>query len=151
MSKQSEINALADGRHNNPFAFLGPHPTADGRVVRTFQPGATAVDLVEGDGRKLASMRRVHDSGLFEAPMPARKRRYALRVTWQSGETQLVEDPYRFPSTLGEMDLYLLGEGSDQYVYRKLGAHLRTVQGISGTRFAVWAPNASRVSVVGDF
>ncbi len=151
MSKQSEINALAEGRHNNPFAFLGPHPTANGRVVRTLQPGAKAVDLVEGDGTKLASMRRIHDSGLFEAPMPSRKRRYALRVTWQSGETQLVEDPYRFPSTLGEMDLYLLGEGSDRYVYRKLGAHLRTVQGISGTRFAVWAPNASRVSVVGDF
>ena len=151
MSKQSEINALASGQHNNPFAFLGLHPTANGRVVRTLQPGAKAIDLVEGDGRKLASMRRIHDCGLFEAPMPPRKRRYALHITWQSGETQLIEDPYRFPSTLGEMDLYLLGEGSDQYVYRKLGAHLLTVQGVSGTRFAVWAPNASRVSVVGDF
>ena len=64
---------------------------------------------------------------------------------------QDTEDPYRFPSTLGEMDLYLLGEGSDRYVYRKLGAHTTTVQGVSGTRFAVWAPNASRVSVIGDF
>ncbi|MCO4812550.1 MAG: 1,4-alpha-glucan branching enzyme, partial [Gammaproteobacteria bacterium] len=137
MTKQSEISALANGRHNNPFAVLGLHPTTNGRVVRTLQPGAKAIDLVKSDGSKLASMRLIHDSGLFEAPMPPRKRRYALRVTWQSGETQLVEDPYRFPSTLGEMDLYLLGEGSDQYVYRKLGAHLRTVQGISGTRFAV--------------
>jgi 1,4-alpha-glucan branching enzyme len=83
--------------------------------------------------------------------MPARKRTYALRVTWESGETQVIEDPYRFPSTLGELDLYLLGEGSDSYIYQKLGAHLKTVSGVAGTRFAVWAPNASRVSVVGDF
>ena len=151
MTDESQIDALVAGRHNNPFAFLGLHKTRDGRVVRTFQPGATSVDLVERSGRKLATMKRTHLAGLFEAPMPARKRSYALRITWQSGEVQQTEDPYRFRSTLGEMDLYLLGEGSDQNVYRKLGAHLRTIMGISGTRFAVWAPNASRVSVVGDF
>jgi len=96
-------------------------------------------------------MRRVHDGGLFEAPMPPRKRSYALRVTWNSGETSTIEDPYRFGSTLGELDLYLLGEGSDAYIYQKLGAQQRTVDGVAGTRFAVWAPNASRVSVIGDF
>ena len=151
MSNQAEIEALATGRHNNPFAFLGLHRGKSGRVVRTLQPGAKAVDLVDGKGNTLAPMRRIHDIGLFEAPMPARRRRYALKVTWQSGDIQLTEDPYRFPSTLGEMDLYLLGEGSDKNVYRKLGAHPKTVEGIDGTRFAVWAPNASRVSVVGDF
>ena len=151
MSNQAEIEALATGRHNNPFAFLGLHRGKSGRVVRTLQPGARAVDLVDGKGNTLAPMRRIHDIGLFEAPMPARRRRYALKVTWQSGDIQLTEDPYRFPSTLGEMDLYLLGEGSDKNVYRKLGAHPKTVDGIDGTRFAVWAPNASRVSVVGDF
>ena len=151
MTDQSQIDALVAGRHNNPFAFLGPHRTRGGRVVRTFQPGARSVDLVERDGHILAAMRRTHPAGLFEAPMPPRKRSYALRITWQSGEVQQAEDPYRFGSTLGEMDLYLLGEGSDQYVYRKLGAHLRTIKGVGGTRFAVWAPNASRVSVIGDF
>ncbi|MDH5455603.1 MAG: 1,4-alpha-glucan branching protein GlgB [Gammaproteobacteria bacterium] len=151
MSNQAEIEALATGRHNNPFAVLGLHRGKSGRVVRTLQPGAKAVDLVDGKGNRIASMRRIHDNGLFEAPMPARKRRYALKVTWQSGEIQVTEDPYRFPSTLGEMDLYLLGEGSDKNVYRKLGAHPKTVDGVDGTRFAVWAPNASRVSVVGDF
>ncbi|RZV35069.1 MAG: 1,4-alpha-glucan branching enzyme, partial [Chromatiales bacterium] len=151
MTDKSQIDALVAGRHNNPFALLGLHKTRGGRVVRTFQPDAKSVDLVERGGRKMATMKRTHPAGLFEAPMPARKRNYALRITWQSGEVQQTEDPYRFGSTLGEMDLYLLGEGSDQNVYRKLGAHLRTITGVSGTRFAVWAPNASRVSVVGDF
>ena len=151
MTDESQIDALVAGRHNNPFAFLGLHKTRGGRVVRTFQPDATSVDLVERSGRKLATMKRTHPAGLFEAPMPPRKRSYALRIHWQSGEVQQTEDPYRFASTLGEMDLYLLGEGSDQNVFRKLGAHPKTIQGVDGTRFAVWAPNASRVSVVGDF
>jgi len=148
---KTELDALVEGRHNNPFAVLGLQSSGRGRVVRTYQPGAKSVDLVERNGHKLATMRRVHKDGVYEAAMPPRKRSYALRITWESGEVQLTEDPYRFPSTLGEMDLYLLGEGSDTYVYQKLGAHLKTVNGVAGTRFAVWAPNASRVSVVGDF
>jgi 1,4-alpha-glucan branching enzyme len=147
----TEFDALVDGRHNNPFSVLGLQRTKRGRVVRTLQPGAKSVDLVDGRGHKLAVMQRIHEGGLFEAPMPPRKRKYALRITWQSGETQVVEDTYRFPSTLGELDLYLLGEGSDQNIYRKLGAHPTIVSGVHGTRFAVWAPNASRVSIVGDF
>jgi 1,4-alpha-glucan branching enzyme len=151
MRKNSEYESLVDGRHNNPFRILGLQRSGRGRVVRTLLPAAKAVDLVEHNGNKLATMRRIHDGGLFEATMPPRKRSYALRVTWESGETQVIEDPYRFPSTLGELDLYLLGEGSDAYIYQKLGAHPRTIGGVAGTRFAVWAPNASRVSVVGDF
>ena len=151
MRKNSEYESLVDGRHNNPFRILGLQRSGSGRVVRTLLPAARAVDLVERNGNKLATMRRIHDGGLFEATMPPRKRSYALRVTWESGETQVIEDPYRFPSTLGELDLYLLGEGSDTYIYQKLGAHLKTIGGVAGTRFAVWAPNASRVSVVGDF
>jgi len=147
----TEFDALVNGRHNNPFAILGLQRTREGRVVRTLQPGAKSVDLIDRHGDTLAAMQRIHDGGLFEAPMPPRKRNYALRVTWQSGETQVIEDTYRFPSTLGELDLYLLGEGSDANIYRKLGAHPKTVDSIDGTRFAVWAPNASRVSVVGDF
>ena len=147
----TEFDALVNGQHNNPFAILGLQRTREGRVVRTLQPGAKSVDLIDPHGDTLATMQRIHDGGLFEAPMPPRKRNYALRITWQSGETQIVEDTYRFPSTLGELDLYLLGEGSDANIYRKLGAHPKSVSGIDGTRFAVWAPNASRVSVVGEF
>ena len=147
----SEYEALASGMHSNPFAVLGPQPGEKGRVVRTLQPHAQSVTIVDASGEPLATMRKIHDDGLFEGPLPPRKRRYALRVNWKSGGSAVIEDPYRFPSALGEMDLYLLGEGSDRYVYRKLGAHPCELQGICGTRFAVWAPNASRVSVVGDF
>lgn len=151
MLDSREQEALVCGQHNNPFAVLGLHHTPDGRVVRTLQPGATAVDLIQRNGDPIAAMRCIHDGGLFEAPMPSRKRSYALRITWESGLAQVIEDPYRFPSTLGELDLYLLGEGSDSHVYEKLGARVLRVSGVAGTRFAVWAPNASRVSVVGDF
>ncbi len=151
MTSNSEYDALVAGRHNNPFAILGPHSGADGRVVRTLQPDAVSVELVDGSGTRLADMQKIHDGGLFECPMPDRMRRYALRVSYASGDSNIVEDTYRFPSALGEMDLYLLGEGSDQLVYQKLGAHTLGLLGVSGTRFAVWAPNAARVSVVGDF
>ncbi len=151
MTSNPEYDALVAGRHNNPFSVLGPHNGPTGRVVRTLQPDAVSVELIDGSGSKLGDMQKIHDGGLFECPMPSRIRRYALRVSYSSGDPVIVEDTYRFPSALGEMDLYLLGEGSDQYVYRKLGAHPCELLGIAGTRFAVWAPNAARVSVVGDF
>jgi 1,4-alpha-glucan branching enzyme len=130
---------------------LGVQREQGRRIVRTFQPGATAVQLIDQQGKVMGRLEPELEEGLFAGPMPAKRRKYRLRITWADGAEQDIEDPYRFPSTLGEMDLYLLGEGSDKYVYRKLGAHTTSVQGVSGTRFAVWAPNASRVSVIGDF
>ncbi len=144
------VTLVAAGRHRDPFSILGLHHTAHGRIVRTFQPQAESVDLIDTQGRVLDRMHRVHPEGVFAAAMPARKRRYRLRVHGGGGSYD-IEDPYRFAQTLGDMDLYLLGEGSDRQIYRKLGAHLKTLSGVKGTRFAVWAPNASRVSVVGDF
>ena len=145
------FSALMQGRHSDPFAILGVHQMDDVRIVRTLQPQADKVELVDAQGEHLADMRRIHPDGLFTAVMPARKRRYSLRITTASGYTTDIEDPYRFPQTLGDLDLYLLGEGSDQKIYQKLGAQVRSYFGLQGTRFAVWAPNASRVSVVGDF
>ena len=151
INRNPEYEALVAGRHSNPFALLGPHQDKKGLVVRVLQPHATSVALVDGSGAELAGMRKIYAGGLFEGRVPSRNRRYALRVSRESGETVTIEDPYRFPSALGELDLYLLGEGSNHFVYRKLGAHPCKLLGIGGTRFAVWAPNASRVSVVGDF
>lgn len=151
MTDPTELNALVSGRHRDPFAILGPHRSDGARVVRCLQPDAAAVALVNRRGEIVAAMEKLHDGGVFEGVLPPRLRRYALRVTASNGAARDIEDPYRFPSTLGEMDLYLLGEGSDQHIFRKLGSHTLSIRGIRGTRFAVWAPNASRVSVVGDF
>jgi len=151
MLDSAQLEALVAGRHRDPFAVLGPHRTNGSRRVRCLQPNAATVSLINADGKLVADMEKVHDGGVFEGTLPPRLRRYALRVTPEGGVVFDVEDPYRFPSTLGEMDLYLLGEGSDQHIFRKLGSHVTKIGGVPGTRFAVWAPNASRVSVVGDF
>ena len=142
--------ALVAGRHHDPFSIFGLHKAGDERVVRTFQPHADSVELIDANGDLLADMERVHADGLFAAIMPPRLRYYRLRLT-RGQHSWEIEDPYRFPQTLGDIDLYLLGEGSDKQIYQKLGSRVRTVAGVTGTRFAVWAPNASRVSVVGDF
>jgi len=143
--------ALVAGRHGDPFGVLGVHQTGDTRVIRTFQPHAERVQVIDTSGESLADMERVHPDGVFAAVMPQRLRHYRLRITTTVGNVLDIEDPYRFGQTLGDLDLYLFGEGSDKQIYAKLGAQPHTIAGIAGTRFAVWAPNASRVSVVGDF
>ena len=148
---KEQINAVATGKHSNPFALLGIHLSGSQRVVRTFQPQAETVTLIDAEGEELALMERVHPDGFFTSLMPPRKRRYRFRIRTGSGHQYDIEDPYRFPVSLGEMDLYLLGEGSHQNIFSTMGAHNLSLQGVSGTRFSVWAPNASRVSVIGDF
>ena len=96
-------------------------------------------------------MERVHPDGLFVAKLSSEPAHYRLRINKYSGETIEVEDPYRFPPLITDFDLHLFSEGTHYESYRTLGAHLQTVDGVEGTRFAVWAPNAMIVSVVGDF
>jgi 1,4-alpha-glucan branching enzyme len=146
---RAKLDAVADGRHYDPFSLLGLHHEAGRRVVRTLQPQAAAVTLLAG-GEEVA-MQRVHQAGVFEAGMPAYKRSYHLRIATHDGGSYEMHDAYRFPSTLGDLDLYLLREGSHRDIFRKLGAHPAKLLGIDGTVFAVWAPNAARVSVIGDF
>ncbi len=151
MIGDADIGALNDGRHRNPFAVLGPQRSRGRRIVRALHPGIAELQLLDAQGGVVETMQRLGSTDLFEAPLAPRQRRYALRAVFSDRKTFDYEDPYRFPSTLGDIDRYLLGEGSDRFVYEKLGAHVMRIAGVTGTRFAVWAPNASRVSVVGDF
>ncbi len=148
---KATLNALAGGRYTNPFSLFGVHQQDGIRIVRTFQPLAESVGLLVDGLDTALPMQRVHPAGIFEAEMPARKRRYRLRLTHANGDSWEIEDAYRFPSILGDLDLYLMGQGSHREIFRKLGAHPTRLSGVSGTFFATWAPNASRVSVIGEF
>ncbi len=147
-----EMEAIAGGYHGDPFALLGPH-AADGGgkgwVVRTLLPHAKEVEIVSNVAR--APMRRLHVAGLFEGDLSTKPERYRLRVTDHHGTVTEVEDPYRFPTLISSFDLHLFLEGTNYETYNALGAHTAEVDGVAGTRFAVWAPNALVVSVVGDF
>ncbi|WP_422631448.1 GlgB N-terminal domain-containing protein, partial [Pseudomonas lurida] len=117
--------------------------------VRAFLPEASTVEAV-GEHGETARLDRVHDAGLFIGALPNGSRRYQLRATFGCKVVEL-EDAYRFPPILTDFDLYLLGEGTHQRLYDKLGAHPMTLDGVDGIGFVVLAPNARRVSVVGDF
>jgi len=145
---QAVILAISQGDHNDPFAVLGPHVQKNHQVVRTFQPQAQAVDIVDQDDALLVSMTSVH-AGLFEATMPVQAN-YRLRL-FKGESAHTIDDPYRFSSPLGEIDRYLMGEGTHLRIYDKLGARCIECEDICGVHFAVWAPNAQRVSVVGPF
>lgn len=138
--------ALVEARHGDPFALLGPHETPQGRVLRVLTPGAQSVAAVSGGAT--TPLKQTHAAGLFEGIIPSGP--YTLRIDWGAAVEE-TEDPYSFPLLLGDLDLHLLGEGSHQNIGLCLGAQPMTINDIPGVRFAVWAPNARRVSVVGDF
>jgi 1,4-alpha-glucan branching enzyme len=154
MLSLQDAELLSQGRHTDPFAVLGPHFCAvAGPCVRALLPGAAAVWAVAAVPSSLrlpAPLAPGPTAGLFEGPWPAGVA-YSLRVRWADGQESLLEDPYRFGAVLGEMDAWLLAEGSHLRPYEVLGALPCSMQGVRGTTFTVWAPNALRVSVVGDF
>jgi 1,4-alpha-glucan branching enzyme len=140
----SRVYELAD-----PHGFLGAHPTKDGVVVRAYRPDAEAVRVLPM-GVELAP---ADGNGVFEgvvegASLPLD---YQLEVRYPEGDTHVLRDPYAFSPTVGELDLHLVAEGRHEELYEPLGAHAREVEGVAGVAFAVWAPNAASVSVVGDF
>jgi 1,4-alpha-glucan branching enzyme len=144
------VDAIIHARHGDPFAVLGPHDFGGGCAVRTFQPGATSVEAIEPESeRVLARLDCIDAAGFWNGVMAARMP-YRLRITTRDA-VRITEDPYAFGPSLGEVDIYLLAEGRHREIGRTLGAHLATQNGVPGTRFAVWAPNAQRVSVVGSF
>jgi len=149
----AELTALVDATETCPHRFLGLHALGDGGcVVRCLLPGAVSVEVRDVAAGVGLPMERLHAVGLFERVIPRREGlRYRLRATYADGTARELEDPYRFWPTISEDDLFLLGKGDDHRVYHKLGAQLRTLDGVAGVSFAVWAPSARRVSVVGDF
>jgi 1,4-alpha-glucan branching enzyme len=151
MLQTADIEALRGGRHGDPFAVLGPHAYGAVVQVRCFLPGAAAVQVVAG--ARAWPLNCTHTDGVFEGDtaLQGLAPHYQLRVRWADGNESLIEDPYRFGTVLGEMDVWLLAEGTHLRPYEILGAHPRTLDGVPGCAFAVWAPNASRASVVGDF
>ena len=150
----SEIAALLHGSHSDPFRILGPHRAGEDLVIRIFRPEAKEIQVVAAnDHGKVFPADRLHIEGLYQATVPNESRdfSYLLKVIAFDGSEQLLRDPYSYGPIMGEVDLHLFAEGNHRRLYDKFGAHLREIGGERGVYFAVWAPNAARVSVVGDF
>ncbi len=157
------IERLLIARQGDPFGVLGQHQVGDVDVVRALLPSALAVEVISSDGeaRSLGTLTKIHADGLFEGSVGALQAAsadspaYRLRITWPSANgatsVQETDDPYAFGPLLGELDLHLIAEGRHHALGDALGGRIATVQGVTGARFAVWAPNAQRVSVVGEF
>jgi 1,4-alpha-glucan branching enzyme len=150
----AEMEAIAGGYHGDPFGVLGPHRVAKSRggarwEVRAFLPHAQSAEVILGD--TTAPMTNADPNGLFIARLDGEPRLYRLRATLSDGAVVEFEDPYRFPPVISGFDLHLLGEGTHYEAYNVLGSHLACSEGVPGVRFAVWAPNAEVVSVIGDF
>ncbi|MDQ0454579.1 1,4-alpha-glucan branching enzyme [Rhizobium paknamense] len=147
---RSAADALVEGRHGDPFAVLGRHHLGDLTVIRALYPGAVSVEVVDTEsGAAVKRLDPAHPGGLFAGTLPGLSR-YRLRIQWPDA-VQETEDPYAFGLLLGELDLHLFSQGTHYEMGRVFGARPMRVDGISGVRFSVWAPNARRVSVVGDF
>ncbi len=146
------LNALLYADHGAPFEILGVHSAGEGQVsVRAIRPYAESLTLIMADGTR-HPMTKLRNEGFFEVTLSAPESfRYRLEAAFADGALDTYHDPYAFPPLLTDFDLHLFAEGNLLYAYQMLGAHLTEVDGVRGTRFAVWAPNARRVSVVGNF
>ncbi|MGZ6561069.1 MAG: 1,4-alpha-glucan branching protein GlgB [Solirubrobacteraceae bacterium] len=147
-----EIELVVARRHWDPHQVLGAHAVDDGVVVRALRPDAREI-RARVDGAEPVTLGQRHPAGMFEgfvhgATLPLR---YELEVSYPDGNVYTLRDPYAFAPTLGDLDLHLFGEGRHEELYKRLGAHVREIDGALGTSFAVWAPAARAVSVVGDF
>lgn len=148
-----EAAALGAGMHPDPFAVLGRHPFGKTTIIRAVVPGANRVDILTQKGVKpIGQLKQIDTSGVFEGVLAPTKAKTGYRLQAHNGvHTWVFDDPYRFMPTLGDMDLHLLSEGSHQRAFTCFGAHVMEHQGVWGTRFAVWAPSAKRVALVGEF
>jgi 1,4-alpha-glucan branching enzyme len=149
-----EVDRFVVGEHSDPFRLLGPHRVGDGLEIRVFRPDARRIDIVlDQHPEEPIAAQKIQQDGFFCATVrnATRDLPYHIRVTAWDGSHYLTRDPYQFGPIMGEVDLHLFAEGQHWNIYDKFGAHLRTIGDATGVYFAVWAPNAQRVSVVGDF
>ena len=145
------IEAIVQGRHANPFEVLGLHQHSKTWLVRAFVPGALGVDVHTLDGKTVGALEQRHAAGFFEGAVKL-KSRQPLRLNCSNeGGAWTVTDAYTFGPVLGPMDDHFIGEGNHLRMHDKMGAHPMHHEGCDGVHFAVWAPNAQRVSVIGDF
>ena len=149
-----DLYPLLECRHSDPHRILGLRVLGKETIARVFHPDALTVSILLENGTK-HTLIKTHADGLFEGVIPGVQSSsplsYRIVTTFADGSSHSGRDAYAFAPQLGDLDLYLLGEGNHLEAYRVMGAHPREVEGIQGTAFAVWAPNAQRVSVVGDF
>lgn len=146
------IEGIIYSEEDNPHELLGPHVTGKSVLFQTYQPGACSVNIITENNGKKHKMELVDEAGYFACLLPGKvPDKYVYEVQYEEGTTVLVQDAYRYHVGLDEKDAEKFGAGIHYTVYEKLGAHYMTVDGVEGTAFAVWAPNAVRVSVVGDF
>ncbi|RFC66043.1 1,4-alpha-glucan branching protein GlgB [Fulvimarina endophytica] len=149
---ESQAWEIGRGVHGDPFAVLGRFSTQGGAIVRVYRPGAEGAAVIDGSGKELGPLEPFGPEGFYSGFVPGLSAGDPYRLRYvHGGETWEEEDPYRFGPILGEQDLHLIAEGNHYKLYEKLGAHPKHMDGVEGTSFAVWAPNARRVSVVGNF
>src|SRR5687768_16169772 len=151
---EGNLGAILGANHDDPFSVLGMHQQDDRLVVRALRPGVKSLEVFDVDDPKRTwSAFCVHSEGFFEASLDGAQERfrYGLKFTGHDGRRWSERDTYSFGPMLGPLDLHLFAEGNHWQLYEKLGAHLAEVDGAAGCSFHVWAPNARRVSVVGDF
>jgi 1,4-alpha-glucan branching enzyme len=150
---QDDLDRLLSGTHWNPRAILGPHQTARGLTIRAWLPFADSVEILPAGQTAPVQAGRLHAAGLFEAFLPEQSHplRYTIRSRAADGIVTEHRDPYAVPPLLTDFELHLFSEGTFYRAYETLGAHVRTIDGVTGVHFVVWAPNAARVSVVGEF
>jgi len=155
LTDRPAVDALLAARHGDPFGLLGLHEPAPGRwVVRCLVPGAASVEVLDAGGAPRGTLPMLAP-GFFAGPVTAPEGRFAHRLAIDGGAGRAggrtIDDPYRFGPLLGELDIHLIAQGTHWRLWEALGAHARTVDGVAGTAFAVWAPQAQRVSVIGPF